>query len=94
MDFNKFLSELKRRNIFKVATTYAIAGWLIIQIVTAIDEPLSLPGWFATTIIVVVFIGFPIALIIAWALELTIEGIKKPEGAEHSSFTHKSIGKN
>jgi len=43
MDFNKFLSELKRRNIFKVATTYAIAGWLIIQIVTAIDEPLSLP---------------------------------------------------
>ena len=93
MDFNKFLSELKRRNIFKVATTYAIAGWLIIQLVTAIDEPLSLPGWFATTIIVVVFIGFPIALIIAWALELTPEGIKKSEGIEASPSIHKSTGK-
>jgi TolB-like protein len=93
MAFNKFLSELKRRNIFKVATTYAIAGWLIIQIVTAIDEPLSLPEWFATTIIVLVFIGFPIALIIAWALELTPEGIKKSEGIEASPSIHKSTGK-
>ncbi|MFT7251818.1 MAG: TolB-like protein [Flavobacterium sp.] len=93
MDFNKFFLELKRRNIFKVATTYAIAGWLIIQIVTAIDEPLSLPGWFATTIIVLVFIGFPIALIIAWALELTPEGVKKSEGIEASPSIHKSTGK-
>jgi adenylate cyclase len=76
MHFNIFISELKRRNIFKVATTYTIAGWLIIKIVPSIDEPLSLPGWFATTIIVLVFTGFPIALIIAWALELTPEGIK------------------
>ena len=93
MDFNKFLSELKRRNIFKVATTYAIAGWLIIQIVTAIDEPLSLPKWFATTIIVLVFTGFPIALIIAWALELTPEGVKKSEGIDASPSIHKSTGK-
>jgi TolB-like protein/Tfp pilus assembly protein PilF len=93
MDFNKFLSELKRRNIFKVATTYAIAGWLIIQIVTAIDEPLSLPGWFATTIIVLVFIGFPIALIIAWAFELTPEGVKKSEGIAITTAVHKSTGK-
>jgi TolB-like protein/Tfp pilus assembly protein PilF len=61
--------------------------------VTAIDEPLSLPGWFATTIIVLVFIGFPIALIIAWALELTPEGIKKSEGLENTPSTHKSTGK-
>jgi adenylate cyclase len=65
MHLNKFISELKRGNIFKVATTYAIAGWLIIKILPAIDEPLSLPGWFTSTIIVLVFIGFPIALIIA-----------------------------
>jgi TolB-like protein len=93
MAFNKFLSELKRRNIFKVATTYAIAGWLIIQIVTAIDEPLSLPGWFATTIIVLVFTGFPIALIITWALELTPEGVKKSEGLQNTPSIHKSTGK-
>jgi hypothetical protein len=76
MAFNKFFLELKRRNIFKVATTYAITGWLIIQIMTAIDEPLSLPVWFTTTIIVLAFIGFPIALIIAWALELMPEEVK------------------
>jgi TolB-like protein len=62
--------------------------------VTAIDEPLSLPGWFATTIIVLVFTGFPVALIIAWALELTPEGIKKSEGMEASPSIHKSTGKN
>ena len=51
-----FISELKRRNVFKVATAYAIAGWIIIQIVVAIKAPLSLPEWFDTAIIVLVII--------------------------------------
>jgi hypothetical protein len=67
MNFNKFFIELKRRNVIKVATAYAIVGWLIIQIVTAIEKPLSLPDWFDTSVIVFLGIGFPIALIIAWA---------------------------
>ena len=77
MNFKKFLSELKRRNVFKVATAYAITGWLIIQIVTSISEPLSLPAWFDAAIIVLILLGFPISLIFAWAFELTPDGLKK-----------------
>lgn len=77
MNIKNIISELKRRNVFKVAVAYAIAGWLIIQIVTVIEEPLSIPDWFDTIIIVLVGIGFPLVLIFAWAFELTPEGIKK-----------------
>ncbi len=88
---SNFISELRRRNVFKVATAYAIAGWLIIQIVTVIEEPLALPGWFDTAIIVFVAIGFPIALIIAWAFELTPEGMKKSDEVEITeSVTHQT----
>ena len=93
MNLKNFISELKRRNVFKVATAYAIAGWLIIQIVTAIDEPLSLPDWFDTAVIVLVFIGFPIALIIGWAFELTADGIKKSNEVEITSSVTSSTGK-
>lgn len=55
MNFKKIISELKRRNVFKVATAYAITGWLIIQIVTSIKQPLSLPNWFDTITIIFVW---------------------------------------
>jgi hypothetical protein len=73
MNFNKLISELKRRNVFKVATAYAITGWLIIQIVTSISEPLALPKWFDPVIIIIVLIGFPISLLFAWAFEIVNE---------------------
>ncbi len=93
MNFKKLIEELKRRNVFKVATAYAIAGWLIIQVVTSISEPLSLPDWFDTTTILLVFIGFPIALIIAWAFELTSEGLKKTKEIEVTDSVSTSTGK-
>lgn len=93
MNLKKFIAELKRRNVFKVATAYAIVGWLIIQIVTAIDEPLSLPDWFDTTIIILVFIGFPIALVIAWAFELTPDGVKKSTEVDNIQSVTASTGK-
>lgn len=93
MNLKHFISELKRRNVFKVATAYAIVGWLIIQVVTAIEEPLSLPDWFDTATIILVFIGFPIALIIAWAFELTPEGLKKSTEVEITKSTTASTGK-
>ncbi|MFN1835229.1 hypothetical protein AB2B38_008205 [Balneola sp. MJW-20] len=79
MHLNKIFEELKRRNVIKVATAYAVTGWLIIQVVTAVEEPLNLPGWFDTAIIVLVLIGLPVALIIAWAFELTPDGLVKTE---------------
>ena len=74
-----FFAELKRRNVYKVAVAYAIVGWLIVQIATQVFPFLEIPNWVVRLVIVCVAIGFPIALIIAWAFELTPEGIKRTE---------------
>ncbi|MEP1306499.1 MAG: tetratricopeptide repeat protein [Balneola sp.] len=93
MNISKFIEELKRRNVFKVAVAYAIAGWLIIQIVTVIEAPLNIPDWFDTVVIVFVGIGFPLALIFAWAFELTPEGIKKSKEVEITESVTDRTGK-
>ena len=77
-----FLRELRRRKVFQVTVVYAVVGWLIIQIVETIFPRLHLPDWSITLVIVFVIIGFPIALIVAWAFELTPEGVKRTEAAE------------
>ena len=63
-----YLGEIKRRKVFQVAAIYAVTAWLIVQIIDVIDEPLSLPEQFDTVVIVLLAIGFPIAIILAWAL--------------------------
>lgn len=70
------LGELRRRNIFRVAATYVVASWLILQVVATIDAPLNLPDWFDTVVVVLLAIGFPIAVLLGWAFELTPEGIR------------------
>jgi len=70
-----FFRELRRRKLFQVAVVYAVVGWLIIQVVETIFPRLHLPDWTPTFILVIIIIGFPIALIVAWALELTPEGV-------------------
>lgn len=75
MDFKKFFSELKRRNVYKVALTYAITSWLLAQIVALAADTFEAPGWVTKIILVILVIGFPIALILAWAFELSPEGV-------------------
>lgn len=70
-----FFQELRRRKIFRVAAIYGVTGWLIAQIVSVINEPLHLPGWFDTAVIVLLMIGFPIALVLAYAFEVTPDGV-------------------
>jgi TolB-like protein/Tfp pilus assembly protein PilF len=77
-----FFSELKRRNVYKVAVAYAIVGWLLVQIATQVFPFLEIPNWVVRLVIAVVVIGFPIALVIAWAFEATPEGIKRTEVAD------------
>jgi TolB-like protein/tetratricopeptide (TPR) repeat protein len=72
-----FWEELRRRNVFKVGAAYLVAAWVLAQVVALIDEPLGLPDWFDTAVIVLLAVGFPIALLLAWAYEVTPEGIKK-----------------
>src|SRR5438876_7094298 len=79
MNQRNFFAELKRRNVYKVADAYAIVGWLLIQIATQVFPFLEIPNWVVRLVIALVAIGFPIALIIAWAFELTPEGIKRTE---------------
>lgn len=80
----KIFDELKRRNVFRVAGAYAVVAWLLIQIVVAILPTLGAPPWIARVFIVLVLAGFPIAMVLAWAFELTPEGVKLtvnvPEG--------------
>jgi serine/threonine-protein kinase len=79
---DNFFAELKRRNVYKVAVAYAIVGWLLVQIATQVFPFLDIPSWVVRVVIVLVPIGFPIALVIAWAFELTPEGIKRTEIAD------------
>ena len=75
----KFFTELKRRNVYKVAVAYAVVGWLLVQIATQTFPFFDIPNWAIRLVILLVMIGFPIALVIAWAFELTPEGLKRTE---------------
>ncbi|MGB5212009.1 MAG: hypothetical protein WBN31_09850 [Gammaproteobacteria bacterium] len=74
---NSLVSELKRRNVFRVAVLYGIVAWVLIQIVDVVMPRLGIPEWGVTLVIVLLAIGLPIALIFAWAFELTPDGIKR-----------------
>jgi TolB-like protein/Tfp pilus assembly protein PilF len=77
-----FFAELKRRNVYKVAVAYAIVGWLLVQITTQVFPIFEIPNWALRLIVLAIIIGFPIALVLAWAFELTPEGIKRTEEAD------------
>src|SRR5712671_4098027 len=77
-----FFAELKRRNVYKVAVAYAIVGWLLIQIATQVFPFFEIPNWGVRLVVLLIIVGFPIALVIAWAFELTPQGIKRTEVAD------------
>src|SRR5881227_1679546 len=82
MEPRKLFAELKRRNVYKVAIAYAVVAWLLMQIATQVFPFLEIPNWAIRLVIMLIVIGFPIALIIAWAFELTPEGLKRTESAD------------
>jgi serine/threonine-protein kinase len=75
-------AELRRRNVYKVAIAYAVVAWLLMQIATQVFPFLEIPNWAIRLVIMLIVIGFPIALVIAWAFELTPEGLKRTEFAD------------
>jgi len=77
-----FFSELKRRNVYKVAVAYAVVAWLLMQIASQIFPFFEIPNWAVRLVVLLLVIGFPFALIIAWAFEATPEGIKRTEAAD------------
>jgi TolB-like protein/Flp pilus assembly protein TadD len=77
-----FFGELKRRNVYKVGVAYTVVAWLLMQIASQIFPFFEIPNWVVRLVILFLVIGFPIALIIAWAFEVTSEGIKRTEAAD------------
>jgi TolB-like protein len=77
-----FFAELKRRNVYKVAVAYAVLAWLLIQIASQVFPFFEIPNWAVRFVVLAIIIGFPIALILAWAFELTPEGVKRTEVAD------------
>src|SRR5207249_10156140 len=77
-----FFGELKRRNVYKVAVAYAVAGWALAQGIAQVFPVFDIPNWAVRLIVLAIVIGFPIALVIAWAFELTPEGIKRTEDVD------------
>ena len=88
----KFFAELKRRNVYKVAVAYAVIGWLLVQVTTQVFPFFEIPNWAVRLVVLAIVIGFPIALVIAWAFELTPQGLKRTEdvdlAAEGSRKSH------
>lgn len=83
-----FFAELKRRNVIRVAGVYIVVGWILVQVATALEESLGLPEWFDGTIVALLLIGLPVALIFAWAFEMTPEGVVRTEAVpEDKSIT-------
>src|SRR4051794_33436115 len=77
-----FFAELKRRNVYKVAIAYAVVGWLLIQVATQVFPFFEIPNWAVRLVVLAIVAGFPIALVIAWAFELTPQGLKRTEDVD------------
>jgi TolB-like protein len=88
---DNFFAELKRRNVYKVAVAYAVVGWLLVQVATQVFPFFEIPNWAVRLVVLLAVIGFPIALVLAWAFEITPEGIKREGEIDRSkSIAHKT----
>jgi TolB-like protein/tetratricopeptide (TPR) repeat protein len=83
-----FLAELKRRRVYRVAVVYAAVAFILLQGVDLMADPLGLPGVVMTVLVVATLFGFPLALVLAWAFEVTPEGVRK---TEPRSVGHKDV---
>ncbi len=72
-----FFAELKRRNVYKVAVAYAVVGWLLVQVATQVFPFFEIPNWAVRLVVLLIVIGFPIAIVVAWAFESTPKGIER-----------------
>src|ERR1700682_1682590 len=91
MKIDNFFSELKRRNVYKVAVAYAVVAWLLIQAASILFPTFEAPPWVMKIFVVVILLGFPAALILSWAFEITPEGIKlESEVAPNQSITRRT----
>ncbi len=82
MNLSNFFQELKRRNVYKVALAYVVAGWALSQGIAQVFPVFDVPNWVIRSIVVLIILGLPVALVLAWMFELTPQGIKRTETAD------------
>jgi TolB-like protein/Tfp pilus assembly protein PilF len=88
-----FFGELKRRNVYKVAVAYAVVAWLLMQVASQIFPFFEIPNWAVRLVVLLLIIGFPVAVILAWAFDLTPEGIKRAEDVYVSKSVTRKTGR-
>ena len=93
MNFKNFFAEVRRRNVYRVAVSYGIVAWLLTQVATQTFPFLEIPNWCIRLVIVLLVLGFPIAVILAWAYELTPEGIKRTEDVAPAKSIKRGTGR-
>jgi len=93
MNLHNFFSELKRRNVYKVAVAYAVVAWLLIQAASIFLPAFDAPPWVMKIFIIVIIFGFPVALIFSWAFEITPEGIKLESEIEPNKSIARGTGR-
>ncbi len=87
------IAELKRRNVFRVGVAYAIVGWMLIEVASVLLPTFDAPGWVMKAFSSLVILGFPLTLVIAWAFELTPEGIKREKDVEPAASVTRVTGR-
>ena len=88
-----FFEELKRRNVIRIAIAYGVASWFILQLADVVLENINAPGWMMQTVMLVLVAGFPLVAILAWAFEMTPEGIKKEKDVDRSQSITSTTGR-
>ena len=86
-------TELKRRNVFRVAVAYVIVGWLLVQVADIALENFGAPAWVMKTFLLMIILGFPIAIIFAWAFEMTPDGIQLEKNVDRESSVNVGTGR-
>ncbi len=89
-----FFNELKRRNVFKVGIAYAVATWVLLQIVDLVLENINAPDWVIQAFMLALAIGFPLAILFAWAFEMTPDGVKLEKNVDRSKSIATQTGQN
>src|SRR6059058_3832756 len=93
MNPRNFFAELKRRNVYKVAVAYAVVSWLLIQVATQVFPFFEIPNWAVRLVVLLLILGFPVALILSWAFEITPEGIKRESEVAHEQSMVRHTGR-
>src|SRR5881628_537543 len=86
-----FFAELKRRNVYKVAVAYIVAGWALSQGIAQVFPVFDIPNWIIRLIVLLIIIGLPIALALAWSFEITPQGIKRTEDVDLAASAPRPI---